>query len=154
LAVIESSTPPGAAPGLTLTDSFRTINNFYGIQIGTIAHKQWGPWSADVLLKVATGPTQSIVEATGSNNFGGAAPPNVGLLVNDSNRGRYAPNSWSVVPEIGLTLGYNINPYTRLHVGYTAIYWSNVLRPGQKIDPIIDQTKVPFPPGVVPPVFQ
>jgi hypothetical protein len=153
LTVTESSPNPAGGANFVLSDSFRTVNNFYGVQVGTIVHKQWGQWSADLLLKVAVGETASTVQATGSNNFGGGVPSNLGLFVNTSNAGSYNSSNFSVVPEFGLTLGYNINPYTRLHIGYTSIYWSNVLRPGDQIDPIIDQTKVPFPPGVVPPAF-
>src|SRR5262245_15449954 len=154
LTVTETSPNPAGGAAFALSDRFRTLNNFYGVQIGTIVHKQWGNWSADLLLKAAGGETNSVVEATGSNNFGGGVPSNLGLFVNTSNAGRYTSTATSVVPEVGLTLGYNITPRMRVHIGYTAMYWSNVLRPGEQIDPIIDQTKVPFPPGVVAPVFQ
>jgi hypothetical protein len=149
-----TATPPGGGNPVTasLTDSFHTNNNFYGFQIGMAAHKQWGPWSADILLKVASGPTVSTVEAIGANDF--AVNRNIGLFVQDSNSGTHGTTRWSIVPEVNLNVGYQLTPRMRVHVGYTGIYWPNVLRPGDQIDPIIDVTKVPVPPGFPAPAFQ
>jgi hypothetical protein len=154
LQISESSAAVGAAGALNLTDRFATSNDFFGIQIGAVAHKQWGQWSADLTMKLGIGTTQSAVEASGTNNFGGGVPANIGLFVNDTNRGRYTSGTFSLIPEVGLNLGYNINPRTRIHIGYTAMWWTNVLRPGNQIDPIVDQTRVPIPPGAPVPAFQ
>jgi hypothetical protein len=56
-----------------------------------------------------------------------------------------------VVPEVGVNLGYWFTPTWRAYVGYNTLYWSNVVRPGEQIDRVVDLTFVPNPPpGVVP----
>src|SRR5262249_49025093 len=101
---------------ITLTDHFRTINNFYGYQIGLLAHKQWGPWSADLNLKLAAGTTQQVVEIAGANNFAAVVgvtpppPPNAGLFAHDNHIGRFSHNNFSVVPQVGLYAGHPLTP--------------------------------------------
>jgi hypothetical protein len=149
-----TSTPPNSQVPVTasLTDRFETTNNFYGWQFGLLVHKQWGPWSADLTLKCALGPNASIVDISGRNDFG--AIQNVGLFAQSTNIGRWPSTAFSVIPEVGVNLGYMIRPRMRVHIGYNALYWSNVLQPGNQIDPIIDQTLVQFPPGFPVPGFQ
>jgi len=149
-----TATPPNSQTPVTasLTDRFETTNNFYGWQFGVLLHKQWGPWSADMTLKCALGPTSSIVDISGSNDFGTVR--NVGLFAQSSNIGRWQSTAFSVIPEVGVNLGYMIRPRMRVHVGYNGLYWSNVLQPGNQIDPIIDQSRVQFPPGFPVPGFQ
>jgi Putative beta barrel porin-7 (BBP7) len=132
----------------TLTDSFRTSNNFFGSNIGVIAQRQWGPWSIDFISKFGVGTNMSTVDIAGSVAFvNPTANFNQGLFAQPSNIGHWQNSHFSVVSETGLNLGFNILPRTRLHVGYSILYWSNVLRPGDQMDPIIDQTLVPTPPG-------
>ena len=38
------------------------------------------------------------------------------------------------MPELGVTLGYQLNPCWRATLGYTFIYWSRVARAGDQID--------------------
>ncbi|MCX7701384.1 MAG: BBP7 family outer membrane beta-barrel protein, partial [Gemmataceae bacterium] len=149
-----TATPPNSNTPVTasLTDRFETTNNFYGWQFGVLVHKQWGPWSADLTLKCALGPTSSIVDISGSNDFG--TNRNVGLFAQTSNIGRWQSTAFSVVPEVGVNLGYMIRPRMRVHIGYNGLYWSNIMQPGNQIDPIIDQTLVQFPPGFPVPAFQ
>lgn len=149
-----TATPPNGPGPVTasLTDRFETTNNFYGWQFGVLLHKQWGPWSADLTLKCALGPTSSIVDISGSNDFG--TNRNVGLFAQTSNIGRWQSTAFSVVPEVGVNLGYMIRPRMRVHIGYNGLYWSNIMQPGNQIDPIIDQTQVQFPTGFPVPAFQ
>lgn len=132
----------------TLTDSFRTSNNFFGGQIGLIAQRQWGPWSIDFFTKFGIGSTMSTVDIAGSAAFTNpTATFNQGLFAQPSNIGHWRSSHFSVVSDTGLNLGFNVTPRLRFHIGYSILYWSNVLRPGDQIDPIVDQTLVPVPPG-------
>jgi len=38
------------------------------------------------------------------------------------------------MPELAATLGYELRPGVRLTAGYTFLYWTNVVRPGDQID--------------------
>jgi hypothetical protein len=69
--------------------------------------------------------------------------PAGGLLALSSNIGHFSRDRFSVVPELGLTVGYNITCHMRVFVGYNFLYMSNVLRPGDQIDPILDARKIP-----------
>jgi hypothetical protein len=60
------------------------------------------------------------------------------LLIQPSNAGRFSRNVFGVVPEAKVNLTYEFNQHVRLGVGYTFLYWHDVLRPGDAIDPTID----------------
>jgi len=49
------------------------------------------------------------------------------------------------MPELGVSLGYDLTCRLRATVGYTLIYWSNVARPGDQIDTELNASQ--FPPG-------
>ena len=55
------------------------------------------------------------------------------------------------MPEVGVTLGFDVTDWWRLTAGYTFLYWSNVARPADQIDRVIDVTNIPnFPTGARP----
>jgi hypothetical protein len=56
-----------------------------------------------------------------------------GLLTQTSNIGSYSQDQFAVVPEFRFNLGYQATDHWRATVGYTFIYWSNVVRPGDHI---------------------
>jgi hypothetical protein len=135
---------------ITVTDRFATRNNFYGGQVGLDARWYWGRWSVDARGKVALGDTVQMLDISGSQRF--VSPTGVvqnftgGLLALPSNIGHFSNNAFSVVPEVGLNLGYQILPCLRGFVGYNFLYWSNVIRPGTSIDRNLDVTQIPnFP---------
>ncbi len=49
------------------------------------------------------------------------------------------------MPEIGLTLGYDLTPRLKATVGYTLLYWSDVARPGDQIDLNVDPAQLAGP---------
>jgi hypothetical protein len=57
-----------------------------------------------------------------------------------------------VVPELGLKLGYQITPNIKFTVGYSFLYWSEVVRPGDQINPFVNSNflapRSSFPGGV------
>lgn len=148
-----STDPAGpAAVGTTMSvlDTFDVKNEFHGAELGVSGHMQRCRWSADLLLKLALGNTHSRVALSGSTTT--TAPPDptpavydTGFLVLDTNRGIYSHNEFSVIPELGLTLGYDLTPRLRATAGYTFIYWSRVARPGDQID--LDLNPTQFPPN-------
>ena len=46
----------------------------------------------------------------------------------------YQTDEFAVVPELGLTVGYQLNPCWKVTAGYTWLYWSRVARAGDQID--------------------
>jgi hypothetical protein len=56
-------------------------------------------------------------------------------------------STFSVVPEAGLTLGWNLNSQVKVTLGYTFIYWSEVARPGNQIDRNRNPSLIPTDPA-------
>lgn len=142
-----------SVPGLggstfNLTDQFDTENRFYGGQIGARGEYRAGKAYVDLLGKVALGSTKEVVRVNGSTLITppGAAPrlePG-GLLALASNSGRRSRDEFSFVPEVGINVGYQATKHMRAFVGYTFLYWSDVVRPENQIDLRINTTQVPF----------
>src|SRR5262249_3319579 len=138
--------PGVAAASGTVTDHFGTVNNFYGWPFGFIAEQHCGRWSVDGVSKVALGVTNSQSNVYGSQNLvinGIPVPSSGGLLALNSNSGIHSGSAFSVLPEVGINLGYQITPHLKLFVGYSFLYWSNVVRPGEQVDPRIDAAHIP-----------
>jgi hypothetical protein len=133
--------------GFSIVDRFATQNRFYGTQVGAYGEYRWGSFSVGVKTTVALGPTEQIVDITGSTRISGGGFPGSfpgGLLTQSSNIGRHTRDVFGVVPEVGVTLGYQFTDHLRAFVGYNFIYWSNVARPGNQVDQRVN-------PGLIPP---
>lgn len=129
--------PPGAT--IDLVDLFETRNAFHGVSLGLTHREKVGRWSLEMLMKLGLGNTHSEVWIDGSTTT--ATDPEEtpttedgGLLALPSNMGEYERNTFSMVPEVGVTLGYDVTCRLRANLGYTFIYWSRVARPGDQID--------------------
>lgn len=153
LEVVEA---PNLGTTFIVNDMFDTENEFIGGEIGFTTEWERNRWSLRFLSKLAVGNTQQRVSINGNTVIDGAAPLQGGLLAQPrstlagvsadrqaGNIGDYERNEFSMIPELGLTLGYNITPRLKLTGGYTLLYWSNVLRPGDQIDIDINGTQIP-----------
>jgi hypothetical protein len=154
LTVVEDSTSlETAAPGsFLIRDEFETENQFHGWDLGTSFNCCKGCWSVDLLSKIAIGNTRSnvnisgstvITDDTGSETFTG------GFLAQRTNIGRREFDEFAVVPELGVMVGYQINPCWRATLGYTFIYWSRVARAGDQIDRDLNPDLLPPEEGEV-----
>jgi hypothetical protein len=129
---------PGGLSQLATVDHFATSNNFYGGQIGAHATFIWHRFFMDVTVKVALGSTHESVTidgaglATGRFGLGTSLP--YGTLALPSNLGNYDRNIFTVVPEARLNLGYQVTRRLRAYIGYTFLYTSRAVRPGDNID--------------------
>jgi hypothetical protein len=131
----------------TVFDRFATRNNFYGGQIGFDGEWKRGRWSVDVQGKLALGATDERIDINGMETITDATGTtrtfNGGLLALSSNIGSFHKTQFSVVPELGVTLGYQLTETVRVYAGYNILYWTRVARPGDQIDRNIDVTKIP-----------
>ena len=136
---------------LDLSDRFQTLNQFNGADLGVLAQWHRCRWSLDVLLKMALGSTSSRVTIDGVTQItapGQAAATYSGaFLAQKTNIGQYEQNTFTVIPEIGTTVGYDLTSQVRLTAGYSLLYWSSVARPGEQIDTHLNPTQ--FPPGTL-----
>jgi Putative beta barrel porin-7 (BBP7) len=143
----------GSAAGISrsLVDSFETQNRFYGAQVGAIFTKCHGPWTIDVTAKVAAGINRQSAEITGTLAplSPGTLPGRPGaLLALESNIGLQKRETFAVVPEVALNVGYDVTSRLRVFAGASFLYWSSVARPGAQIDRTLDENLIPdFPPA-------
>jgi Putative beta barrel porin-7 (BBP7) len=144
-------TGPADPPNtLNIVDHFRTVNRFYGAQVGGRFNWNLDKFNVAVTGKVALGGTQEVITADGSTSLLTPGAPTVtapgGILVQPTNSGRTVRNEFSVVPEVGINLGYQFTRHIKAIVGYDFLYWSNVARPGDQIDRTVNFTQVPIDP--------
>jgi hypothetical protein len=118
-------------------DWFDTDNTFHGFELGFVNEVRYNRWSMELLTKLALGSTRSKVVIDGHTTMVYNSTPTVtpaGLLTQATNMGQYQHDSFTVIPELGLTLGYDLTSRLRFTVGYSLIYWSKIVRAGDQID--------------------
>ena len=134
-------------PGsFVIQDNFRTRNQFNGVELGTLWQGRRGYWSLDALMRCSIGNTRQEVIINGSTvttQNGVSTTANGGLLAQRTNSGVFSRDTFSVTPEFGATLGYQLTQRWRMTAGYTFIYWANVVRPGDQIDTDVNPNLLP-----------
>ena len=138
-------------------DLFDTKSQFHGAELGVLFKNCHGPWSFDMLMKLGLGNTRSEVFIDGRTVTtvpdAGSATFSGGLLAQETNMGRYRQDDFAVIPEVGITLGYNVTCRLRLTCGYTFIYWNKVARAADQIDCGMSQLPPEPPTGAERPIF-
>ena len=151
-----------AGSSFLVRDQFSTKNRFYGTQVGLAGLWRLNDaWSLGFTGKVAIGTTQQTVDINGSTTVtsGGVTQTLPGGLLTQAgtNIGHYTRNRFGVIPEGGVTLGYDVTDWLRLTAGYNFLYWSNVVRPGDQVNLNVNRTLLPFrggtPTAVAQPAF-
>jgi hypothetical protein len=137
-------------------DRFATFNQFYGGQVGVDGRYQYGRWTFGGFTKLGLGSTVQTLDISGFQHFmspsGAASAFQGGLLaLPGANIGHHHKSAFSVVPEVGINVGYQFTPHLRAFVGYNFLYWTNVIRPGDQIDTRLNVDKIPNFPTSSPP---
>jgi len=146
--------PPGL---VTVQDSFLTRNEFYGGQVGLDAEWRFGRWFLGGTAKLALGDMHQIVIIDGFTSSTAGGTERGGLLALPTNIGRYSRDTFAIVPELGLKVGYNFTDRLRGFVGYDVLYASSVVRPGDQVDTFVNSSFIPprgTPVGAPLPRFQ
>ncbi len=143
----ESFSPAGSSLSAVINDDFQTSNRFYGGQIGTSTRLGWDRWTLDFTSKLALGSTVDVTHIDGSSlltsSTGGTTLLPGGILAAPSNSGRFRSAAFSVVPETGITAGWQITDHLHAHVGYNYLCWTSVIRPGDQIDRVVNVSQLP-----------
>ena len=120
-----------------IVDSFDTSNNFHGVDLGVMWEGSWGRWSLDLLGKLALGNIEQVVKINGQTTIANSLASDGeyvgGLLAQRTNIGDYHRDVFGVLPELGVTLGYQVTCHWRVTAGYSFLYLSRVVRPGEQI---------------------
>jgi hypothetical protein len=143
-----------ANTSVKIVDRFGARNRFYGPQVGGRFSWMYRNFTLDLAAKVAVGVTLQEVNIDGATTAAMVINPNTqavianattagGVFALPSNIGGYRQNPFTVVPEVGLNLRYAVTSWLSLQAGYSALYWSNVARPGAQMDSTLNSKLVP-----------
>jgi Putative beta barrel porin-7 (BBP7) len=139
-------TPVNIGSSLADMDSFRTNNDFFGLQIGGSVRWEGDWFYVSTFAKVALGATDETADISGSTTLlspAGNQSAVGGILALPTNIGHHTQTSLAYVPEGGLNVGVKVTPHIQLVAGYSFLYWSAVARPGSQIDPLVNPSQVP-----------
>lgn len=119
-------------------DHFGTRNQFYGGQVGARMFVDLGGITAGIKAQVALGSNRQRTSVNGvSTQFGPGVPNGTfagGIYALPTNIGVVVNNSIAVVPQIGISVGFDLVEAVRVTAGYDFLYWNEVVRPGNQLD--------------------
>ena len=133
-----------------LSEGFTVSNRFYGPQVGADFRWEQGKMSLDLRTKVAAGVNVQRTTVRGTSTLvrgGQAVDTEAGaLFAQPTNIGEFSRNEFTLMPELGVRLNYDLASRLRLSVGYDVLYWSSVVRPGDAIDRFVDTRQLTVAP--------
>ena len=127
-------------------DEWSTYNEFNGGEIGILSEAGDGRLTWSLLTKISFGNMKQHVNVNGgtvvtdvANNV--AANP-YGLLNLPSNIGSYERDEFAIVPELNVGVAYSLSSQLQLTVGYSLIYWSDIVLANEAVDTVVNPTQV------------
>jgi hypothetical protein len=147
--LIAANVPNIGGNASVVTDRIDTSSRFNGGDLGLRGEWRGGPWSVRGTAKMAIGSTDETANVNGATTIFVAAAngaPTVfpgGFLARPSNIGVAKTEQFAVVPEVGVTVGYQALECLRLTLGYNFLYWSNVVRTGDQVNRNVNVLEVP-----------
>jgi hypothetical protein len=134
---------PTLAPGTVsdTRDRFEARNEFNGAILGLMWERQCGCWDTRALVRMSIGNMHETVNISGSTQLTVPGQPTVtspGFFAAASNSGTFARDEFTAITEVGYTLAYRWGQCTQLTVGYSFIYWNDIMAAGDAIDTNID----------------
>jgi hypothetical protein len=138
---------PAPAPDIvSVRDYLLTENSFFGGQIGLQARWECGPWSVDGGVRAGLGANEDHLETLGRTlltDSAGVTRYLAGGLYVPANAGSQDRTQLGCVTEVNLRVGYRITEHWLVSIGYTFLYWSDIIRPAGQINPAVDPRTVP-----------
>lgn len=130
-----------------IQDSFRAKNLFRGCELGLFGSHQGGRWTLDGGVRLAIGATKQELDVSGQTAVTQAGTTTTspgGFLAQRTNSGSWDRNRFSLIPQFDASLGLKMTDTWTVSVGYSLLYWGQVLRATEQIDPVLN-------PGLLPP---
>lgn len=136
----------GVSPGLfagqsgSLSDVFKTRNQFYGATVGLRSQHSYGPLSIELSSRLSLGVSHESLNVYGGYQALNFVGPGVrstgteGIFAQPSNSGRYVLNEFATLPEAQIKVAYALTPAMQVTLGYDVLYESRVVRPGDQLD--------------------
>ena len=101
----------------------------------------------NLLAKVALGSTHQVVTVSGTTTVttpsGATQTATGGLLALDADIGQHAHDVFSVIPEGQAHPELSDSAVAAHYVGYSFLYWSDVVRPGDQVVRTVNETQLP-----------
>src|SRR5262249_5697024 len=145
------SVPGFGGSRVVLQDEFRTVNDFYGGQVGLETGVRFGRLTIDCRGKLGLGQMHQVAQLNGAtNNLAPSGATTVlqgGLLALRSNIGRHQRDELAFLPEVGLNVGLQLAHHWKVFAGYSLLWVSTVARAGGQIDPVVNTTQFPIRSG-------
>jgi len=130
-------------------DFFEVRNQFDGGFVGFMASAEDGCLSWRMLGKIAFGNMNQQANISGSTTSSvpgaGSSSDPFGLLALPSNIGSFDRDEFAMVPELNVSVGYNVTNNFKLTLGYSFIYWTEVALAGDMIDTTINPSQLSGP---------
>ena len=143
-----------------IRDMFETNNRLYAGQLGLKSEVRYRKGYISFTGKVAFGLMNQILDVDGRSEVldptrGVAAVSPGGLYAHSAMNGRRRNDEFAVVPEGIVRFGYNWSSWLTSYVGYSVLYTSRVIRPGEQYTQVVNVALLPTSPsfgngGVVP----
>ena len=143
---VDSANFVNAPNSLADEDTFQTVNQFIGPQIGGRLSWEHRWLTLDGFAKLAVGASQEQTTISGSTTFVSPAGDQTvvgGVLAQPSNIGTYRRTVLGIVPEFGFNVGVEITKCARLQFGYSFLLWNHVVRPGNQFDRNVNPGQAP-----------
>lgn len=151
VAIDFAAEPTGFGPGFTTTtvDEFATSNHYNAGQLGARGGFSMGRFAVLLESKLGLGETLQVLSVNGSSTLqapgirGTTRTLEGGIFAVNSNIGTQSRSVFSFVPEIDVNIGFQLLRSVRLFAGYSILWWTNVVRPGDQISNIVDSRQIP-----------
>src|SRR5262249_44560472 len=143
------TTVPGTQ--IVTIDDFGTHNQFNGGDIGLRARLSWSDFTLGLLAKAAVGRLDREIRISGGQvTAGPGSAPAFGLggvFALSSNIGAGIPprGDWTIRPECGADVGWQLNSHVRVYLGYSIIFLDDIARSADQIDLTVNPNL--FPPA-------
>jgi hypothetical protein len=132
--------------GAVAQDQFVTKDRLYAAQAGVEGEWDCGCFFFNCRAKIAAGALMEEVAIRGQTTRVTTTPSTVpgGFLALPTNIGAHAKTRFSAAPEVGFNVGCMFTEHFRAAVGYNLLYWTDVARPGNQIDRVLNPAQL-FP---------
>jgi hypothetical protein len=146
---LTSLDPLTLGTNLRVSDHFATRNDFNGGLFGLDTEWTCGPLSLQIFGKVGLGNLRRDVVINGNTVITSPGTASMaypgGLLALPSNSGTFTSDHFVPLPELGLTGGWQITRNLRATLGYSVLWLSDMVRPGDQIDRTVNSNQLPPP---------
>ena len=128
-------------------DEYASHSYFHGIDLGIRGELARNRNFVSAEMRVALGQSYHRLNVSGTTRVSVPGQPQVsfpgGLLAQGDLLGEHTDREFAVVPQVELRVGRRITDRLRCSVGYSFLYWSQVVRAGEQIDTAIDSSRLP-----------